>query len=212
MVHRRMQTGVTPTSEPIGLFARRRSPGTHGPSRRAQRRSTLQTPAVCDMLHDRERTAPRRAVVRRAPTPARPECPLSASPRRLCSRDVPCPLFLLPVPLHLSWSVVPAARRRHRHSSRVAQWVCRRAESYPMASIAASAGQSKRASLIRRVATKEVSIAHIPPICPVEVPPRVEILSADDWLALPDAHRHHELVAGHLTLMPTPDLRYDLIA
>jgi Uma2 family endonuclease len=43
------------------------------------------------------------------------------------------------------------------------------------------------------------------------VPPRVEIVSADDWRALPDAQRHHELVAGHLTLKPSPDLRFDLI-
>ena len=52
----------------------------------------------------------------------------------------------------------------------------------------------------------------IPQASAVGVPPRVEIMSADDWLALPDAHRHHELVAGHLTLMPSPDLHYDLIA
>ena len=55
-------------------------------------------------------------------------------------------------------------------------------------------------------------MTHIPQTSPAGVPPRVEILSADDWLALPDAHRHHELVAGHLTLMPSPDLSYDLIA
>lgn len=52
----------------------------------------------------------------------------------------------------------------------------------------------------------------IPPASAVGVPPRVAILSTDDWLALPDAHRHYELVAGHLTLMPSPDLHYDLIA
>ena len=55
-------------------------------------------------------------------------------------------------------------------------------------------------------------MAQIPPATPAEVPPRVEMLSADDWLALPDAHRHHELMAGHLTLVQSPDLRYDLIA
>lgn len=52
----------------------------------------------------------------------------------------------------------------------------------------------------------------IPQASAVGVPPRVAILSADDWLALPDAQRHYDLVAGHLTLMPSPDLHYDLIA
>jgi Uma2 family endonuclease len=54
-------------------------------------------------------------------------------------------------------------------------------------------------------------MTHNPQATPGGVPPRVEIVSADDWLALPDAHRHHELVAGHLTLKPSPDLHYDLI-
>lgn len=65
---------------------------------------------------------------------------------------------------------------------------------------------------MRRASMKEASMADIPQVSPAEVPPRVEIVSADDWLALPDAHRRHELVAGHLTLVPATDLRYDLIA
>jgi Uma2 family endonuclease len=52
----------------------------------------------------------------------------------------------------------------------------------------------------------------VPQADAAKLPSRVEILSADDWLALPDAHRRHELVAGHLTTVPAPDLHYDLIA
>lgn len=55
-------------------------------------------------------------------------------------------------------------------------------------------------------------MADIPQANLAEAPPHVEIMSADDWLALPDAHHPYELVAGRLTLVPSTDLRYDLIA
>lgn len=54
-------------------------------------------------------------------------------------------------------------------------------------------------------------MADIPQVSPAAVSPRAEIVSADDWLALPDARHRHELVAGHLTMLPATDLRYGLI-
>lgn len=62
-----------------------------------------------------------------------------------------------------------------------------------------------------RAFAKEASMSDVPRIGSAEVPPPIEILSADDWLALSDAPKRHELTMGHLTLAPSPDLRYDLI-
>jgi Uma2 family endonuclease len=69
----------------------------------------------------------------------------------------------------------------------------------------------KRTERAPRAFAKEASMSDVPRASSAEVPPRIEILSADDWLALPDALKRHELIMGHLTLAPSPDLRYDLI-
>src|SRR5258707_744428 len=45
-----------------------------------------------------------------------------------------------------------------------------------------------------------------------EALPTANLLSADDWMALPEDRWRYEVVSGHLVRLPAADLRYDLIA
>ena len=52
----------------------------------------------------------------------------------------------------------------------------------------------------------------IPPVRWADVQPNVALMSADDWMALPEDRWRYELVVGHLVRLPPADLRYDIIA
>jgi hypothetical protein len=50
---------------------------------------------------------------------------------------------------------------------------------------------------------KEASMANISQPGQAEAPPRLDIISAGDWLALPNAHPHQKIVAGQFMVAPS---------